>query len=285
MRNAITKYNIPQTHLKPRYIKHFPSRTRARNTRTRTRDPLARFARSRCTTLAAYGRSLSRGRRGRRVYLVHQAVVVLLSRSSRAAIRPHCSSLPAPGRLFRFAFGGRLRVIRRTPTATLHSPPYALIGIRTPIGRLNIVYRLARCIARSLRSLAIKRSSRSSQAPRGHRGVPSLPLLGHRHYGGCLLARYRLHICLLLPRRGRRASGDSASRPRARGCGLAPAALAIARAKVCLLASAVSRRYRFARCSSPALSIASGTLLRALTFVCVRAPPCLRVGATRHPPS
>lgn len=258
----------------------------------RARSPRARFARartrslrSRCTTLAAYGRSLSRGRRGRRVYLPNQAVVALLSRSSRAAIQPHCSSLPAPGRRLRSTFGGRLHIIRRTPTAPLPRPPSALIGIRPPIGRLNIVYRLSRCIARSLRSLAIKRSSRSSQAPVGFRVVPSLPLLGHRHYGGCLLARCRLHICLLVPRRGRRAPGDSAWRPRARGCRLAPAALAHARAKVCLLAPAVSRRYRLIRCGCPYRSISSGTLLRALTFVCVRASPCLRVGATRHPPS
>ncbi len=168
--------------------------------------------------------------------------------------------------------------------APLRSPPSALIGCRPLYSRLHIVYRLARCVARSLRSLAIKRSSRSSQAPRGYRVVPSLPLHDHRHYGGGQLARCRLHISLLVPRRGRRASGDSGCHPRARGCALTGAALAYARAKVCLLGGAVSRRYRFARCGSPALSIASGTLLRPLTFLCVRAPPCLREGAKRPPP-
>ena len=201
------------------------------------------------------------------------------------AIRPHCSSLPATGRLYRSTFGGRLHKIRHTPTVSLHSPPFALIGIHPPDGRLNIVYRLARCVARSLRSLAIKRSSRSSQSPQGHRVVPSLPLLGHCHYGGRPLARCRLHICLLVPRRGRRAPCDSGCRPHARGCGLTAAALANARAKVCLLAAAVSRRYRVVRCGSPTLSISPGTLLRPLSFICVRAPPCLLVGATRHPRS
>lgn len=71
--------------------------------------------------------------------------------------------------------------------APLRSLPSALIGCRPAIGRLHIVYRLARCVARSLRSLAITRSSRSSQAPRGHRVVSSLPLLDHRHYGDGLL--------------------------------------------------------------------------------------------------
>ena len=71
--------------------------------------------------------------------------------------------------------------------APLRSPPSALIGFRPAIARLHIVYRLSRCVARSLRSLAIRRSSRSSQAPQGHRVVPSLPLLDHRHYGGGLL--------------------------------------------------------------------------------------------------
>lgn len=84
-----------------------PSRTRARNARTRTTDPLARFA-----------RSFSRGRRGRRVYLVPRAVVAPESRSSRAAIRPHCSSLPAPGRLLHCASWGRWapRGYRYAPT-------------------------------------------------------------------------------------------------------------------------------------------------------------------------
>ena len=204
-----------------------------------------------------------------------------LSRAPRAAFRPHCSALPATGGLHRSAYGGRLHSIRRTPTASLPRPPFALIGFHPPVGRFIIVYRLARCVARSLRSLAIKRSSRSSQSPQGHRVVPSLPLLGHRHFGGRPLARCRLHICLLVPRRGRRASGVSGCRPRARGGGLASAALAIARAKVCLLGGAVSRRYRFARCSGPALSIASVTLLRPLLYFCVRAPPCLLLGASR----
>lgn len=167
----------------------------------------------------------------------------------------------------------------------LHSPPSALIGCRQAIARLHIVNRLARCVARSLRSLAFKRSSRSSQSPLGHRVVPSLPLLDHRHYGDGQLARCRLHISLLLPRRGRRAPGDSGCHPRARGCALTGAALAYARAKVCLLGGAVSRRYRFVRCGSPSRPIASGTLLRPLTSLCVRAPPCLREGAKRPPSS
>ena len=169
--------------------------------------------------------------------------------------------------------------------APLHSPPSALIGCRPAIARLHIVYRLSRCVARSLRSLAIRRSSRSSQAPRGNRVVPSLPLLDHRHYGDGLLARYRLHISLLVPRRGRRAPGDSGCHPRARGCALTGAALAFARAKVCLHGPAVSRRYRLARCRGPALSIASGTLLRSLTFLCVPAPQGLLKGAKRPPSS
>lgn len=138
-----------------------------RGTRAR---PHTRSLRSRCTTLAACGRSLSRGRRGRRVYLPHHAVVAPLSRSSRAAIRPHCSSLPAPGRLPRCASRRRQERPGDTLLAPLLRPPSALIGIRPPIGRLNIVYRLARYIARSLRSLAFKRSSRSSQAPQGSYG-------------------------------------------------------------------------------------------------------------------
>lgn len=219
------------------------------------------------------------------MYLVHQAVVAYLSRSSRAAIRPHCSSLPAPGRFVRCASRRRQSRPGDTLLAPLPRPPYALSGCRQAVARLHIVYRLARCVARSLRSLAIKRSSRSSQAPRGHRVVPSLPLLDHRHYGDGQLARCRLHISMLLPRRGRRASGDSGCHPRARGCALTGAALAFARAKVCLLGAAVSRRYRFVRCSSPSRSIASGTLLRLLTFLCVRAPPCLREGAKRPPSS
>lgn len=166
-----------------------------------------------------------------------------------------------------------------TLLAPLPRPPSALIGCRPPIGRLHIVYRLARCVARSLRSLAIKRSSRSSQAPQGHRVESSLPLHDHRHIGGGLLARCRLHISLLRGRRGRRAPGDSRCRARARGCALSGAALAFARAKVCLLGRAVSRLYRFVRCGSPTLPIVSGTLLRPLTFLCVRAPPCLLGGA------
>ena len=169
--------------------------------------------------------------------------------------------------------------------APLRRPPSALSGCRPAIARLHIIYRLARCVARSLRSLALKRSSRSSQAPRGHRVVPSLPLLDHRHYGDGLLARYRLHISLLVSRRGRRASGDSGCHPRARGCALTGAALAYARAKVCLHGVAVSRRYRFARCSGPARAIASGTLLRHLTFLCVPAPQGLLKGAKRPPSS
>lgn len=42
------------------------------------------------------------------MYLVHQAVVALLSRSSRAPIRAHCSSLPAPGRRLHCASSGQL---------------------------------------------------------------------------------------------------------------------------------------------------------------------------------
>lgn len=255
----------------------FP-RAYVRGTRAR---PRTRSLRSRCTTLAAFGRSLSRGRRGRRVYLVHHAVVAHLSRSSRAAIRPHCSSLPAPGRLPRCASRRRQERPGGTLLAPLLRHPSALIGCRPLISRLHIVYRLARCVARSLRSLAITRSSRSSQAPRGHRVVPSLPLLDHRNYGDGLLARCRLHISLLVPRRGRRAPGVSGCHPRARGCALTGAALAFARAKVCLLGVAVSRRYRFARCGSPARTIASGTLLRPLMFLCVRASPCLLLGASR----
>lgn len=169
--------------------------------------------------------------------------------------------------------------------APLLSPPSALIGCRPPIGRLHIVYRLARCVARSLRSLAIKRSSRSSQAPHGHRVVSSLPLLDHRHIGGGQLAPCRLHISLLRGRRGRRAPGVSGCRPRARGCALSGAALAFARAKVCLLGCAASRLYRFVRCGSPTRPIASGTLLRPLTFLCVPAPQGLREGAKRPPSS
>lgn len=33
-----------------------------------------------------------------------------------------------------------------------------------------------------------------SAPPQGHKVVPSLPFLDHRHYGGCLLAPCRLHI-------------------------------------------------------------------------------------------
>ena len=169
--------------------------------------------------------------------------------------------------------------------ASLHTPPSALIGCRPPIGRLHIVYRLARCVARSLRSLAIKRSSRSSQAPQGHRVESSLPLHDHRHFGGGLLARCRLHICMPRGRRGRRAPGDSRCRARARGCALSGAALAFARAKVCLLGCAASRLYRFVRCGCPTLPIASGTLLRPLTFLCVSAPHCLLGGAQCKPSS
>ena len=93
---------------------------RARNTRTHTRGSLARFA-----------RSFSRGRRGRRVYLVHQAVVAYLSRSSRAANRPHCSSLPATGRQLHYASSGQLGSARLalcstqlTITGSITSPSF-----------------------------------------------------------------------------------------------------------------------------------------------------------------
>lgn len=144
-----------------------PSRTRARNTRTRTTDPLARFA-----------RSFSRGRRGRRVYLVHRAVVAYVSRAPRAAIRPHCSALPAPCRFVRCASRRRWDKPSDTPPAPLPRPHYALSGCRPPFGRLHIVYRLSRCVARSLRSLAIARSSRR---PCGV-GVLALPGAWWRQY-------------------------------------------------------------------------------------------------------
>ena len=219
------------------------------------------------------------------MYLVHRAVVAYVSRAPRAAIRPHCSALPAPCRLLRCASRRRWGRPSDTPLAPLPRPHYALIGCRPPIGRLHIVYRLSRCIARSLRSLAIKRSSRSSQSPQGHWVGSSLPLHDHRHIGGRPLARCRLHISLLRGRRGRRAPCVSGCRPRARGCALSGAALAFARAKVCLLGCAVSRPYRFVRCGSPTRPIASGTLLRPLLYSCVRAPPCLLGGAKRPPSS
>lgn len=96
-------------------------------------------------------------------------------------------SRQAPPLLLRGRAHAPTSLDRATPTAPLLRPPSALIGCRPPIGRLHIVYRLARCVARSLRSLAIARSSRSSQTPQGLRVVPSLPLLDHRHYGGGLL--------------------------------------------------------------------------------------------------
>ena len=192
MRNAITIKYYTRNHLEHRYTKDFASRTRARNARARYARVRTRSLRSRCTTLAAFGRSLSRGRRGRRVYLVHQAVVVYLSRSQGAGIHPHSCSLPATGRLLRSSFGGRLHIIRRTPTAPLPRPPSALIGIRPPVGRLNIVYRLARRVsasrlraryarpARSLRSLASR-----SQGAGIHPHSCSLPATGRLHRSTC----------------------------------------------------------------------------------------------------
>lgn len=163
--------------------------------------------------------------------------------------------------------------------------------------------------------LAIYRTLSLLAAPPGaYRVVPSLPLLDHRHYGGCLLARCRLHISLLVSLRRVGVAPSRGPLPRScpltwaplptapgRSCALRGAALAslgriganaprpplTLRPKITLPRAGVFRPYRPPRCGSPSGSIWSASFpcarLPQNVFLCVRAAPCLLEGAKRPP--
>ena len=84
------------------------------------------------------------------MYLVHQTVVAHLSRSSRAPIRAHCSSLPAPGRRLHYASSGQLGSARLalcstqlTITGSITSPSFRSnrlqAGLRPPAHCLSAI--------------------------------------------------------------------------------------------------------------------------------------------------
>ena len=98
------------------------------------------------------------------MYLVHQTVVAHLSRSSRAAIRPHCSSLPATGRRLHYASSGQLGSARLalcstqlTITGSITSPSFRSkrlqAGYRPPAHCLSAI-----AVCCSLASLARPRA-------------------------------------------------------------------------------------------------------------------------------
>lgn len=144
--------------------------------------------------------------------------------------------------------------------------------------------------------------------------MPSLPLLDHRHYGGCLLRAAAWLISLLVSLRG---VGVAPSRgPPPRSCPLTWAPLPTAPGRSCALKGAALppvgrigdcaprpplslrpdislpragafRRYRAPRCSCPSAPISSATFPRArlpqANLLCVGATPRLLEGAKRPP--
>lgn len=84
------------------------------------------------------------------MYLPHQAVVAHLSRSSRAANRPHCSSLPAPGRLLHCASSGQLGYARLALCSTQLTITGSITQPSFRSNRLQAAYRPpAHCLSAS----------------------------------------------------------------------------------------------------------------------------------------